>query len=142
MVYKSSRKYAEQNKEERAEYQRRYYLGYSLRAKVNSYRNVDKKLGRESIGWPDAEPLMLSPCNYCGLNPAEGLDRRDNSRGHEVSNVVPCCSKCNNLLSDIPAEAKDALIPGLIEIREKGLMDTWIPPQFRKTTLSRQTRQQ
>ena len=52
--------------------------------------------------------LSRQPCYYCGQGPQatykgkrgseftyNGLDRLDNSRGHEPDNVVPCCYRCN-----------------------------------------------
>jgi len=46
-----------------------------------------------------AYELMLSPCTYCGkvatLEDTNGLDRLDNTKGHSLGNVVPCCSICN-----------------------------------------------
>lgn len=42
--------------------------------------------------------LAIQPCHYCGFPLTEtgvGLDRKDNSIGYEVVNVVPCCRECN-----------------------------------------------
>jgi 5-methylcytosine-specific restriction endonuclease McrA len=71
-------------------------------------------------------------CFYCKTNNylELGLDRIDNSLGHSLDNVVTCCSKCNNILGDLPNLAKLELISGLTAIRSKGLLDNWeIPTQ-------------
>jgi hypothetical protein len=43
--------------------------------------------------------LITGNCAYCGLESdveaGVGLDRLDNSKGYEQSNVVPCCTLCN-----------------------------------------------
>lgn len=47
----------------------------------------------------DYASLIQQPCSYCGgvLNETgTGLDRIDNSRGYEPSNVVPACATCNS----------------------------------------------
>jgi hypothetical protein len=43
------------------------------------------------------------PCWYCGegLPPKGiGLDRKDNSAGYFLENVLPCCNNCNRLRGD------------------------------------------
>lgn len=40
--------------------------------------------------------LIASPCYYCGLSPAKGIDRRDNSIGYTSENSVSCCKPCNH----------------------------------------------
>ncbi len=38
------------------------------------------------------------PCHYCGSDISTiGLDRIDNNKGYELSNVVPCCDRCNRM---------------------------------------------
>jgi hypothetical protein len=100
-------------------------------ARLKSYRAIDKKLGRESITWTEAKPLMDEPCHYCAISPGGGLDRIDNSLGHAVTNVRPCCAKCNTILGDLPVEAKDLLADGLRASREGGWLETWVIPQMR-----------
>jgi hypothetical protein len=60
-------------------------------------------------------------CHYCrGLmgRYGHGLDRMDNTRPHEVSNVVPCCGFCNRLRSNkLTYEEMLLLSNGLAEIR-------------------------
>jgi hypothetical protein len=39
--------------------------------------------------------LFESACVYCGLKPANGIDRFDNNKGYNLKNAKPCCSQCN-----------------------------------------------
>ena len=42
--------------------------------------------------------LLSLPCHYCGFELSKtgvGLDRKDNSLGYLITNVVPCCWECN-----------------------------------------------
>lgn len=47
----------------------------------------------------DFDRLVRLPCYYCGDLPIDdnihGLDRTNNMLSYTLSNVVPCCSKCN-----------------------------------------------
>lgn len=54
-------------------------------------------------------------CHYCGLKPSNrqsatgnngdfiysGLDRKDNSKGYTLDNVVPCCKICNRAKNNL-----------------------------------------
>lgn len=61
-------------------------------------------------------------CHYCGGQlPAlsgHGLDRKDNSKGYEVGNVVPCCTRCNLTKGDrfTYREFVKFVVPGLIAL--------------------------
>lgn len=75
--------------------------GYERRAKE---RNLCWELTDEEF-----KTLTSRPCHYCGKMPStvrrqrhsngpyiyNGLDRVDNHKGYERSNVVPCCPTCN-----------------------------------------------
>lgn len=106
-----------------------YYKKHNDVGKVKSYRTVDKKKDRESITLKEFRDLLSDTpsCFYCEEDRISmlGLDRKDNTKGHALSNVVVCCEKCNHLLADIPFEAKLLLKEGLKQIREKGLFDNW-----------------
>lgn len=59
--------------------------------------------------------LFRSACAYCGSLPSavakvrsagedftyNGIDRRDNSKGYTVENVLPCCCICNRAKKDM-----------------------------------------
>jgi hypothetical protein len=67
------------------------------------------------------ETVSCNECHYChGPLPTTGtgLDRKDNSRGYEVDNVVPCCMRCNRLkLNEFTYEEFMAfIVPGVLKI--------------------------
>ena len=38
------------------------------------------------------------PCTYCGTEiHTIGLDRIDSDVGYSIENIVPCCSRCNEM---------------------------------------------
>jgi hypothetical protein len=117
--------------EKKRKYYREYYKTHKHRAIYKAYRLQDRKKNRlHDLDTTWAYPKILSPCVYCGCNPAYGLDRLDNSKGHWSWNTVSCCEFCNNILSDLPVEAKNALAPGLKEAKEKS--NGWIIPTKRR----------
>lgn len=64
---------------------------------LSSYRNSDKKKGlNTTITREFLEDIIYNrKCVYCGDTHNIGLDRIDNTKGHEIDNVVPCCYECN-----------------------------------------------
>jgi hypothetical protein len=46
------------------------------------------------------------PCYYCA-GPIEmvGLDRVDNTKGYEITNVVSCCARCNKMKNDLDQQS-------------------------------------
>jgi hypothetical protein len=69
---------------------------YRLR---KQYVYDDRLHGREcTISSEEIRRLIEWPCFYCGtVELARGLDRVDNSIGHTIENVVPCCVFCNGV---------------------------------------------
>lgn len=93
------------------------------------YKYQDKRDGLEyDLTLDQAKALMSLPCFYCTIPECRGLDRLDNKFGHTLSNVVPCCGKCNLILGSVPYVAKLEMRESLRNIREKKLIDDWTPP--------------
>ncbi|MBS6574788.1 HNH endonuclease [Parabacteroides goldsteinii] len=64
---------------------------------ISSYKLRDFKRKRDfniSQDW-FIENILKSKCIYCGDTMKLGCDRIDNTKGHTMDNVVPCCYSCN-----------------------------------------------
>lgn len=111
------------------EYMKIYYKKNNHIGKVKSYRSSDRKKNVESITLSQFKDLINKTpfCFYCEATDINilGLDRIDNTKGHSLNNVVVCCEKCNNILSDIPYEAKLCLKQGLKEIKNNNYLKNW-----------------
>lgn len=70
------------------------YYQYKNNAKIREY-NFE-------LGLEDFEILKNLSCSYCGAINNLGYDRINSDIGYAKSNVVPCCSTCNYMKSDIP----------------------------------------
>ena len=115
-----------------SEYMQQYYKTYQLIAKYKAYLHKDKQKGWDnSLNKDLALGLMKKPCFYCGEEYSKGLDRIDNTLGHSIDNVRPCCEKCNNILGDLPDKAKLILKEGLTKIKQENILDTWTIPTKR-----------
>ena len=68
---------------------------------VNGYRHMD----RERFGYDSKtitaewflEHIAYQPCAHCGKQGIGliGCNRLDNTKGHTIDNVEPCCQSCN-----------------------------------------------
>lgn len=89
------------------------------------YRKNAKNTERDfDLSEDEFRELTSSPCHYCGDPPkqlgcyrssrskvtstapylANGIDRRSNDLGYDLSNCVPCCKRCNWMKSDLSYE--------------------------------------
>lgn len=94
--------YSDAHREERRRKGRTY--GKSLRGKFSSYKSEAKHFGRVFLlSLEDFAELWQKPCSFCG-DPIEtiGIDRIDNSKGYEKSNIHPCCGPCNKMRNKTP----------------------------------------
>jgi hypothetical protein len=90
----------------------------SKRAVYRKYKQNAKQRGKNwDIDENDFYDLTSSVCHYCGESPKminnygangtyyyNGLDRKDNTLGYCVENVVPCCTSCNFLKGKLSYE--------------------------------------
>ena len=77
---------------------------------VNAYRQIDRdRFGDDSqtitAEW-FLDNIAYKPCAHCGVQRIGlvGCNRLDNTKGHTIDNVEPCCFKCNakeNILDQI-----------------------------------------
>lgn len=61
-----------------------------------------------SLTKDEVRHIASSNCHYCGANPPakgwNGIDRVDSSIGYLEWNIVPCCTLCNRMKSDLPLD--------------------------------------
>lgn len=83
--------------------------GNALKGYLKKYQE-DAKLSGRSFTLTDEQfaEITSQDCHYCGQPPSfirknseweavrfNGVDRKDNSRGYDWDNVLPCCTPCN-----------------------------------------------
>jgi hypothetical protein len=64
---------------------------------VKWYKREDKKKNREfnlTETWINLN-ILSKQCTYCGSTENIGCDRIDNTKGHLITNCIPCCALCN-----------------------------------------------
>lgn len=82
----------------------------------NAYKKGARLRGYEfELTKEEFKEIITKPCIYCGEEKRQhhtkrttngifeytGLDRYDNSKGYIIDNVVPCCTTCNKIKSDM-----------------------------------------
>lgn len=117
------------------EYMSEYYKINNHVNKIRSYRTQDKKHGRETISVTEGRKLLENGiCYYCSNDNLRelGFDRIDNNKGHSIDNILVCCEKCNNILGDLPQQAKEIMKQSLAQIHKEGVLKSWTIPTKRK----------
>lgn len=70
---------------------------------ISTYRIKDKNRGYPPYELDKdwfIENILLKTCSYCGSIDRIGADRLDNSIGHDINNIIPCCHLCNAIRGD------------------------------------------
>lgn len=113
------RKYREENKEESRLKKKNYYVKKKDAILASNKIWTQTKTGRlfsyirsakaRGIEWnltPEQfEELWQHHCYYCGDKITTiGIDRKDNSKGYEVENILPCCHVCNIMKRSMTVE--------------------------------------
>lgn len=66
---------------------------------ISAYKCKDKKKSLLpecdlTIEW-FIDNILKRSCSYCGTNKHVGADRLNNKISHIISNIIPCCFRCN-----------------------------------------------
>lgn len=68
----------------------------------NRFKYGQRKANERSLEWSidfDSYKNLIKECFYCNSSLCQetghNLDRKNNSYGYTLENVVPCCGKCN-----------------------------------------------
>ena len=81
-------------------------------------RNAKRRNIPFELSFNEFIELTQQNCYYCGIEPSNthiskhnngdfiynGLDRKDNTKGYTLSNIVSCCDQCNWAKRDLPYE--------------------------------------
>jgi len=66
------------------------------KGRFSMYTNSAKERGFDfSLSSEEFNNLLFSPCHYCGIEQAMGVDRKESNVGYFSYNVVACCKTCN-----------------------------------------------
>lgn len=99
------------------------YLGYfygsiSRNKKFNLSIEEFARLTKLNCHYCNREPKQISQTNVGKDSYVyNGLDRMDNSKGYEISNVVPCCKICNMAKHTMPKAEFELWIKDLIKFQ-------------------------
>lgn len=96
---------------------------------MGRYTTLKVSARRRNIECPLTQEQFISifslPCHYChdmlGVRShTSGLDRKDNTRGYDIDNVLPCCAICNYLRNNImTVEETEYIVSCLLQFRTK-----------------------
>ena len=102
-------------KRERASPEQRF-----LGIKESEYRcNARAKKLEWTLDRPTFQAIFTGPCIYCGVAPANGVDRRDNREGYNIINAASCCSQCNFAKRDQTLEQFEAWLNRIVRFRDE-----------------------
>lgn len=108
------KKYKDQQLRRITRHNSRYSLGKSVAKK----RGLSWTLTLEEFSL-----LLNMPCTYCNdafgkTRTGTALDRIDNTKGYDLSNVLPCCVTCNRTRGDrFTVEETKAMIEAVLSLR-------------------------
>ena len=96
----------------------------SVTSRYSQSRNSPRA---KKVGWTlsfeEYATIVTQPCIYCKLTNdvknGSGLDRTDNNKGYDLSNVVSCCALCNMTRGDryTPEEMLTFIGPKIREVK-------------------------
>ena len=94
-----------------------------------THKKRDKKFGFSGYDLTESliRELISGPCSYCGsMNITMSLDRKNNSIGHTLENVLPSCIRCNVTRGNMPFKAWLIIAKAMKQVTELGLFDDWL----------------
>lgn len=96
----------------------------------NNVLRTDRRNGwNGNITTEFVKNLIKSGCVYCNGQPNEvkmSLDRIDNTKPHNIDNVVASCVNCNLTRGSMPYEAWKIVADGMRKARIMGLLTGWL----------------
>ena len=107
---------------------------------IRQARNFDQSNGfqQHELDYDVVNKYLNQGCRWCGAKRGEwriGLDRIDNSTGHSLANVVPCCTRCNIMKGSMPIGAWRFLAPWVRFAFILGKFGDWMPGNRKRASL-------
>ena len=104
----------------------------------HSKQNAKYNKKEFDLSYEEFLDITSQNCFYCGKKPLQkwsnksgssiyvynGIDRRDNSKGYNKNNIVPCCSDCNYFKSNIDYNKFLNLVKRIYKHKFGGKYDT------------------
>lgn len=102
-----------------------------------NYQSSARQFNREwNLTREDFDRITSSNCYYCGNTPGNktkdrngpyyfvynGIDRQDSNKGYILSNVVPCCVRCNRGKSNMEMREFYMWIKRIYEMNSEGVI--------------------
>lgn len=93
----------------------------------NRYSGGRKMANKRGLNWAisleEYKEIIKNPCTYCETplidQKGHSLDRIDNDRGYELSNVLPCCGPCNRIRNNyLTVEEMRVAMKAVLELRK------------------------
>lgn len=98
-------------------------------------KGLDRRRGfkKTDLTLNEIKELISKPCSYCeDTKLLMSLDRINNEIGHNKTNVIQSCIRCNLIRRNMPYKAWLKIASLLKDIREAGLFEDWTGEIHRK----------
>ena len=97
----------EEIKKHKRKYSLKYWQDNPDKRAYHTYKNNAKTRDLVfNITFEEFMSFWQQPCSYCGDEiKTIGVDRINSSTGYDLDNLVPCCSRCNWMKSDLSTDA-------------------------------------
>lgn len=128
-INKQRREWCKNNPNKKKEQHRKYNT--SLKGRFNTSKGAAKRRDKTfTLSFEEFCKIIAEPCIYCNNHLGDksttgsGLDRLDNSKGYEFSNVQSCCGHCNQIKGEIlSVEETKAAVAAVLQIRKQIIYD-------------------
>lgn len=69
--------------------------------RISDRLKIPKSRKKNTLSKKDYKRIISKRCIFCGINNANGIDRKESNLGYTRSNTQPCCFQCNLMKKNI-----------------------------------------